>query len=346
MLVNILLGVVAFVGLTLIVIGPHELGHLLTARRLKISTSVFSFGFGPTIWSRTTTQGFTWRVGLMPLGGYVRFRTENAPQGERLLSDCPPRAIALVALAGPAVNIALGILILLGLALGRGPQQRPPIVGALVADQPAAAAGLQPGDRILAVNGFAPWTFRDIPLLVGRSEGGDVSLRILRNGSEQTVVVVPTRLEMRDEFGARHVRFQLGILGPNHDPNEALLIGLARDVAGPTRLIGFALWDLIHGLRWEQVGGGISIATTGAIALRSGLDRILTLLALLSIQTALINLLPIPGTDGWHLLRAAGRATFGRTLPKPVTLGLALMGVATFLGLFVLGLVNDLRRFQ
>src|SRR6478609_7177436 len=158
--------VVAF----LAAIGPlvfiHEMGHYLVGRWCGIGAKTFSIGFGHEIAGWTDARGTRWKIGWLPLGGYVRFAGDMDPasMGKNLEQLSPKeRAEAfhgkavwqrfLVVLAGPAANFLLAILIFAGFFMAYGAPRTPPVFAGIAQGSAAAAAGFQPGDRVISVDG-------------------------------------------------------------------------------------------------------------------------------------------------------------------------------------------------
>ena len=146
----------------------HELGHYAVARMFKIPAETFSIGFGKALVGWTDRQGTNWKVGWLPLGGYVKFVGDMSPASTRgSTKSCRPRTRKrafqlrpvwqrfLVVLAGPAANFLLAIVIFASFFTFVG-TPRTNVVGAVVANSAAAAAGIQPGDRSSRSRGVTP----------------------------------------------------------------------------------------------------------------------------------------------------------------------------------------------
>src|SRR3954471_7026658 len=189
----------------LCMLGPlvffHELGHYLVARWLRIPAEAFSIGFGREVVGWTDKQGTRWKVGWLPLGGYVRFVGDMTPASNpAAIEDIPPelrsRAFQLrpvwqrflVVLAGPAANFLLAVLIFAAFFSFAG-TPRNNVVADVVPKSAAAAAGIQPGDRIVSVAGRATPTFDDVANIVLLRPGETVPIEIERNGAVKALRV-------------------------------------------------------------------------------------------------------------------------------------------------------------
>jgi regulator of sigma E protease len=191
----LVLGIVVFV---------HEFGHYIVGRWCGIGADVFSIGFGREIAGWTDRRGTRWRVGVLPLGGYVKFIGDNDASSahadaERLarlspgnrarsfhLSSVERRALTVA--AGPLANFLLSILIFGTMAMWQGRAVDEPVIGSLGADvNPEFATAVGPGDRILAVDGRPVADFGALQTALAESEGREMSLRVAKDGQERTV---------------------------------------------------------------------------------------------------------------------------------------------------------------
>ena len=177
----------------------HEAGHFVVAKLFKVRVLVFSLGFGKRLFG--FRRGDTdYRVSVFPLGGYVRMAgdtpDENHPNDPGEFLSKPKWQRFLILLAGPAVNIMIAILFFAGVSM-RGTEQAatPPILGEVIAGRPAARAGLQVGDRILAVDGDPINDFDDLRLVVTVHPGTPLRVEYLRNGVHHLTTLVPEREE-------------------------------------------------------------------------------------------------------------------------------------------------------
>ena len=206
------MGLVAFIIVLRLMVVIHEFGHFIVAKMLGIGVEVFSVGFGPRLFG--FKYGETdYRFSAIPLGGYVRFRGENlemlqgksdAPADE--FNSHPKWKRFLVALAGPAFNIATALLIpTIGILIGfrdSADHSQQPTIGYVLKDSAAQKAGLQPGDKILAIEGNNKVTWDDVRFEVFLRPGENIPLKIERNGQVMDVTMTPaTRQFGRDKIG-------------------------------------------------------------------------------------------------------------------------------------------------
>ncbi|HEX6073202.1 MAG TPA: M50 family metallopeptidase [Sphingomicrobium sp.] len=337
----------------------HELGHYLVARWFRVPAEVFSIGFGREIVGWTDRQGTRWKVGWLPLGGYVKFVGDMGPASTPgAEDDIPPhlrdRAFQLkpvwqrflIVLAGPMANFLLAILIFAAFFLILGAPQTN-IVGSVLPDTAAASAGIEPGDRILSVAGRQTRTFDEIRSVVMLRPGETVPLTLERAGSVRQIDVTIKEDVVTDPFGQEFKRGLLGVY-----PTTGVLERLPVTQAVPeavrytiliTRSMIDGLGQVIAGERGtEDVGGPIKIAQIAGQQASLGPLPFAQLLALFSINLGFINLLPVPMLDGGHLFFYAVEAVRRRPLSARALDWAFRGGLAVILALLVFTTVNDL----
>src|SRR3954452_7125682 len=187
----------------IVALGPlvffHELGHYLMARLFRIRAEAFSIGFGRELVGWTDKQGTRWKVGWLPLGGYVRFVGDMSPASNPASLDDVPEHLRdcvfqarpvwqrfLVVLAGPVANFLLAIIIFAAFFSLLG-TPRTNVVGTVSPNSAAASVGIQPGDRILSIAGRATNSFDDIFNVVAMRPNETVEIEFERDGAVRDV---------------------------------------------------------------------------------------------------------------------------------------------------------------
>jgi regulator of sigma E protease len=339
---NLLVYAASFVVVLSVVVFVHEFGHFQVARWRKVAIDTFSIGFGKTLFGWRDRHGVQWKVGALPLGGYVKFADDadamsTAPREQ--IEDPAARAEArrrglfhaqplvtrsLVVAAGPVSNFIFAIAAFASIALivGRevtNPDEIPARVMTVAAGTAAAHAGIQPGDVIASADGAAVANFSDLQARVAASAGQPLALRIRRGEETITLSVTPTEMQGRPV---------LGVSGPMALPSErhferygfvdALGVGVGNTwgiIAQTGAYIGAIFAGRESG---DQIAGPLGIINVSGQVATSALtgpgevgwtDRLgrlgialLSLAAVLSVAVGFVNLLPIPILDGGHLL--------------------------------------------
>lgn len=352
----------------ILALGPlvffHELGHYLVARWCGVKAEVFSVGFGREVLGWTDKRGTRWKIAWLPLGGYVRFAGDaNAASqaddswqelSEAEKAQCLPAQPAwkkiLISFAGPGANFLLAILIYTGLFAGLGQSVTPPVVGSVVANGAAAAAGLKIGDRITSIDGREVEDFRGIGILVAANPGQLIPLTVVRGGKEQVINLTPSVVMERDRFGNT---FRIGRIGIGSTPPQIVRTSLweapilaTRETGKNISLIAYGLWQLVTGRQSvKDLGGPIMIAKTSGEVATGGWIAFLSFLAFMSINLGFINLLPIPVLDGGHIVFNTVEALRGKPLNARVVEWVFMAGFFMLMSLMVFVTINDLTRY-
>lgn len=362
--------IVPFLFVLTIVVFFHELGHFYAARRCGVRVEVFSVGFGRAITSWYDKHGTQWKIGWMPLGGYVKFfgdeNEASAPDEEKLaaleedarqdtLFYKPLWQRAIVVAAGPVANFILAILIFASLYTLFGQRVTDPVVGVVVEESAAQRAGLQVGDLILEIDGEAISTFAEVRRLVTVNANVPLEFTVDRGGAELSLTAIPDRVLEVDRFGNEYHLGRLGVAvnatedsirHVRYNPVTALWMGVEESyfIVEQTFVV---LGRIIMGRESaESLGGPIRIAQLSGQTATLGLIALINLTAVLSVSIGLINLFPIPMLDGGHLAFYAYEAVAGKPMSaKAQDIGMRI-GLSMVLTLFVFVTWNDLSRLK
>lgn len=349
--------------LTLLVF-VHELGHYWVARRNGVKVEVFSIGFGPELFGWTAKSGTRWKVSALPLGGYVKmfgdmdaasrpddakFATMTAEERAVAFPMKPLRARAWIVAAGPLANFLFAFLLLIGLFAFEGQTRTPALITEVVPDSAAAAAGLQPGDRILSVNGQPIERFEELQRFVQLNLERPAELLVQRGDETLPLTVQPRIVEIMDPSGCPMQIARLGVAAQNTEvvefgPLEAVGVAAA-ETWGIARDTLTGIWQIITGERsTDELGGPVRIAEISGTVAKFGLVSIIWFMAVISVNLGLINLFPIPVLDGGHLLFYAAEGIRGRPLGERAQEYGFKIGVALVLSLMIFATINDLVR--
>jgi len=358
--------IVPFLFVLCVVVFFHELGHFLVARWCGVRVQAFSLGFGPELFGRTDKHGTRWRLSAVPLGGYVKFHgDENAasvPSRERLEAMSPEERResfygqpvhnrAAIVAAGPIANFILAILIFAAIFWISGRPISEAKVDSVQPGSAAEAAGFQPGDVVLAIDGKEIESFSDVQRVVSADAGAKLTFTIRRAGGELTLQATPRLQERKDPFGNP---VQVGILGitRSNDPDAVTRktytpVGALREGAQETwfiveRTLGYIGGVLVGQQSANQISGPIRIAEISGQAAKLGFEVVMNLAAVLSVSIGLLNLFPIPLLDGGHLMYYALEAVRGRPLSERAQEFGFRVGMAIVLMLMLVATWNDI----
>ena len=358
--------IVPFLFVLTIVVFFHELGHFLVARWCGIKVLTFSIGFGPELAGFNDRYGTRWKLSAIPLGGYVKFfgddNEASAPnpeaiagmsEAERKLSfagqKVAPRAAVVV--AGPLANFILAIVIFAALFMTVGKQTTTARVDTVQPNSAAAAAGFQPGDLVLSIDGSKIDSFSEMQRIVSVSAGETLTIEVERGGAPVTLRATPQLRELKDNFG--NVQ-RLGVLGISRSmapgdihsrkmgPLEAVVAGAQETWFLVDRTLSYIGGIFTGREAADQLGGPIRIAQVSSQVASAGFVALIHLTAVLSVSIGLLNLFPIPMLDGGHLLFYGIEALRGRPLSERAQeLGLRI-GLAIVVMLMIFATFNDI----
>jgi len=350
----------------LLVLGPlvtvHELGHYLVARLFGVRAEAFSIGFGKELLGWRDKRGTRWRISALPLGGYVQFKGDMNPASvpdAKVLASIPRQERegsfhfaplwqrALIVFAGPATNIVVTLAIFAAFNMAYGKLEASAQVGAFPQASAAREAGVQVGDRILSIDGAPVDGFEDVSHRVLMYPGKTVTLSIAR-GDE--ALSLPVRLAdslETDRFGNESRVGRLGILAATPKlvpvgPVEAVEMA-GQQTIGIVRMMVTGIAQIVSGDRSvRELGGPIKIAKYSGEQLSLGPLAFASFVAMISLNLAFINLLPIPALDGGHLAFYAAEAVRRKPVgPRGQDMAYR-TGVALVLALMLFVTINDL----
>lgn len=330
----------------------HELGHFIVAKRSGIRVDKFSLGFPPTLFSKKWGET-EYAIGFIPLGGYVKMAGENPDEeakGEpwEFMSK-PIWKRFLVIFAGPFMNFVLAVLVLTGIYIIRGEVIDDVYVGQVVPDGPAAAAGIKPGDKIVSVDGVAITSFEQMAReTIYPKVEKPVMVTWLREGE----LFTETMTTYKDQYVAPDGdTVEIGLIGINPKAVyerlgffAALGAGL-RQSAYYVKMVAEFVWGVVtRKVDASGIGGPILIGKLAGDTARAGFDVLLEFLALLSVNLAVLNVLPIPVLDGGHLIFLFVEKIKGSPLSVRARLIAQQVGLAFMIILIVFVTFNDITR--
>jgi regulator of sigma E protease len=307
------INIVAVVILLGILIFAHEFGHFIVAKRLGVGVLKFSLGFGRRIAGKKIGET-EYLLSMIPLGGYVKLLGESdqdvlSPEDEKrsFLRQPVWKRIAIV-LAGPVFNFLLAIVIFAIIFMAGVPVYTS-VIGEVQKDSAAFKADLKKGDAVIAIDGRKVSRWDDMSVIIGESRGKTLTLTVQRDGAQRDLPVTPTRVKDKDIFGEEIDLYRIGIMRSTHTvierqyPWEAAWSSLKQTwFFVKVTMISFV--KLVEGVisPAKSLGGPIFIAQLAGAAVKKGVLDFIFFMAVLSINLAILNLLPIPVLDGGHLM--------------------------------------------
>ena len=351
----------------LLLLGPlvtvHELGHLLVGRLFGVKAEAFSVGFGKEIAGYTDKQGTRWKLSVLPLGGYVQFKGDmnpasvpdpGAPREEGSFQHAALWKRALIVAAGPVTNllVAIAIFFAFNMAYGKPLPVTPDDVGVIAAfteKSRAKDAGFAVGDRIVAIDGEEMTGWREIQRTIMLYPNRRFVITVIRDGERLDLPVTAAASQLEDGFGNAQTVGLIGIqTNETAERFEPLGIGQSAALAvqqsvdaGKMMVTGIA--QIIRGDRsFSEMGGPIKIAKFSGEQMSLGPLQFIQLAAVISLNLAFINFLPIPALDGGHLMFYAAEAVRRKPVGPRATEWAYRTGIALVLMLMVVVTVNDI----
>ena len=323
-----------------VIIALHEFGHFITAKLFRIQVNEYSIGMGPALLKRK--KGETqYSLRLFPIGGFVSM------EGEDEVSD-NPRAFGnqkawkrfIVVAAGATVNILLGLL-LVCVMLAADKEMPSRTVSDISTQMTELENGVCTGDVILRINNTKVFSARDLYYDLYRDDDGLFDIVIKRDGKKMTLTDVPVTYSAEEGFCDFIVGYQkTGVLN--------LLPGAVRETTSMTKLVWLSLIDMIRGkYGLNELSGPVGtieiVAETASDAVtHANYSTIIFILAFITVNIGIVNLLPLPALDGGRLLFILIEMIFRKPVPKKFEAWVHAAGFVLLIGLMILITFNDI----
>lgn len=350
--------VLLFVVILLLLVVGHEFGHFVVAKLARMKVLEFGIGFPPKIWGRKVGET-EYTVNWLPFGGFVKIYGEDNENSDlrshyesgKAMYERPKLAQACVIAAGPLMNVVIGFVLfalafIVGVpALGDDPgvHDAHVVVGQVLAGSPAAEAGIKAGDRILSFD-----TPEALAESVAASEG-PITISIMRGSETLSVTAIPEAGLVPGEPMRKVIGVATELVGMKQYPLFDAIGAAAAATVQNLRLIVVGLVSLIAGALsltadLSNVAGPVGIATLTGSAAAFGLGSLLTFAAMLSLNLAIVNLLPFPALDGGRLVFLGAEAVTRRKIPAAVSRGVNAVGFALLILLMLVVTFHDIVR--
>lgn len=339
---TILLTILAAVVVFGTVIFVHESGHFLTAKLCGVKVNEFALGMGPKLFSFGKKET-RYSLRALPVGGFVSM------EGEDEFSDDPRSFIRakvwkriLIVVAGAVMNLILGFLVLC-IAVSCDEVITSRTVSSFYENASTQATGLRAGDTILSVNGRKCYIANDILYEFARIDSGTAELVVLRDGEKVILPAVTFRTEETDE-GLNQIIVDFTVL-PIEKSFPALVKEAFNWSISYARLVFLSFVDLVTGrVAVNNLSGPVGIVSTIATAVSYGIQPLLLLMALITINLGVFNLLPLPALDGGKLLLLLLEAIRRKPIPEKYEIIINTAGFVLLMVLMVFVTFNDITR--
>ena len=358
-----------------LLLGPlvtlHELGHYLVGRWFGVHAEAFAVGFGKEIAGFTDKRGTRWKLCALPLGGYVQFKGDmnpaSVPDKEAIANASAEEREgsfhhaslwkrSLIVFAGPAMNIIVTLAIFTSFFMIFGKPVSPDpametTITAFAEDSAAQEAGLEIGDRIVKVDGKEVASFFDLREAIIMYPGRTLDIEVIRDGDVRNFDVVPRTIKAEDRFGNVSTIGQIGIPPAVTErqfegvgPGEAINLSFVQ-TGKLVDMMVTGIKQIVVGERSvKELGGPVTIGKFAGEQLSLGALAFFNLAALISLNLAFINLLPIPALDGGHLAFYAAEAIRRKPLGPRSTEVAYRAGVALVLALMIFVTFIDIAK--
>lgn len=339
---SVIVGIIVALIIFAVLVIVHEGGHFAAAKAVGIRVNEFSIGMGPLIFQKQ--KGETqYSIRALPIGGYVAMEGEDTEsEDERAFNNKPAWARALVAAAGPAMNFILAVLILSALLTYTGTAVSN-VTAEVPEGMPAYEAGIRPGDRLVSIGGEAASDGTELKALlteaVQESEIISVGVESPDEPGVEKIIEIPVT---QDENG----NYIIGVIfDVEHNPLAGIVQGVKGSIMMEKMMIE-ALTDLAVGEGSpEDVVGPIGIVNIVEQSVQTGLINVIYLTALLSLNLALVNILPFPALDGGRLLFIVIRKITGKAVSDELEGKIHFIGLMFLFALMIFITVKDFNMF-
>ena len=342
LMVITLLSAIFVFGLLVLV---HEIGHFVVAKMTDMRVDKFAIGFGPKLFAYT--KGETeYSVRIVPLGGYndiAGMDPESNTAGDRgYCAKSIPARMAVI-LAGSAMNFILPVFLFFGIFFFSGvtTPSTEPVLGTVIEGQPAATAGLMAGDRILSVDGKPIETWTDMTSILKGAQDKTLAISYSRDGAAPTTVDVTPTWNEQESRALIGVTASLVVEHPGFFESIELAVTRTLHIV---KLMLSMLSEMVSGTQSAELAGPLGVAQIAGETAQLGFVPLLNLTALLSLNLAIVNLLPIPALDGGHFVMLVLEAVRGKPLSPKVLQYVQTAGVGILILLMLYATSSDVGR--
>src|SRR3990167_7925944 len=357
-----MLTLIAFLLILSVLVLVHELGHFFVAKLFKIKVEEFGFGFPPRVWSKKIGETL-YSLNLLPIGGFVKLYGEDEAGGgkigvsKKITKDLSRAFFArpiwqrlLVVVAGVFMNFVLAVVIIsfIFATIGAPTPVNEVIVTSIVKDSPADTAGLKPGDVVQSINGKKIIQSSELISITKENLGEAITLEVKDQKSNVRPVKVTPREKYPSDQGPMGVSIGQKVVVKKYSWYQAPFAGTKEAIKTSVLIVagvGQVIGEIVRtGSVPQGVAGPIGIAQLTGEFVHSGIYAVLSFLALLSLNLAILNVLPIPALDGGRLFFILIEAVTRRKVPAKFESYAHAVGIALLLALIALITIHDVGR--
>ena len=320
----------------MIITVPHEFGHLVTAKLFRIKVNEFAIGMGPLIASKDMGET-KYSLRAVPIGGFCAMEAENEESDDEGAFNNKPAWQRIIVLAsGAAINVLVALTLMIIITIYVGVPTN--TLDKVVPNSPAASSGILAGDKIISIDGKETSSWVDTVTAISKNrDGKTMEIVVSRDGMENTFIITPKK----DKDG----RLVIGIVS-RASHNVFLCAGQGIKVTWRlnSQMIG-ALKQMAHkGISKDSVTGPVGMAGLVNKTAHTGILSYLYLVALISLNMAIVNLLPFPALDGGRIIFVLIRKVTGNVISAKAEGYMHLAGFGVLIALFVFITWQDLTR--
>ena len=354
-----MLTLVSFIVIIGILVTIHEAGHYLAAKSVGVHVEKFYIGFNLFGYGwKKEINGTEYGIGWFPLGGYVKVsgmidesldsNDFNIPKENQFRYKSMLSKIWIMS-AGVIMNFILAIFIFSILIFQNGTYDpdESPILGSILKDTPAEHIGLQANDKIISINNNPVSSWNSMTSLIQNNPNHKILISWMRDNT----ILSDSILTISDNRIINGNLKEVGIIGisplmHHRSTNifEAFFIGTSKVYYLINMMMTTIKLLIIGSISINEMAGPLMIAKVAGETASQGMYALLSLIAFLSVNLGLINILPVPGLDGGHVMIALVEGVYGKELPIKIKMGIQQLGMLLLLILFITIMVNDISR--
>ncbi|MDO4486698.1 MAG: RIP metalloprotease RseP [Bacillota bacterium] len=315
----------------------HELGHFIVAKLCGVKVNEFAIGMGPAFFQKQKGET-VYSLRIFPIGGFCAMEGEDEDSDdERAFNNQPAWQRALVLAAGSFMNLLTAVILMIIISFWIG--QPTTVINEVTDNSPAQEAGIMTGDRIIAINGTSVDSWNETTALIGKEKNKEVEVTVERDGNR--IVLTPIA-----EFDEKEQRSKIGIRpATEHAPAAALENGV-KNTWNMTVMMGKVLKELFTGdVSVKELSGPVGIVYAVNESAKSGVIYVIYLASLLSLNLAIMNMLPFPALDGGRLVFLLIRKVSGKRVTDEMEGKIHFVGIMLLFALMIYVTWNDIIRF-